>query len=279
MTDEVTKAYKDQAFINSPDARTIRMLCEYYEPRRRFFANKVFNTVVFFGSARLVDSVRAKKRLTEARAAVEGGATELAAQEDLQRAESAMDMSRYYDDAQELARRFTEWSIRRPKGKRRVIVCTGGGPGIMEAANRGAADVPGGKSIGLGISLPKEERLNPYVSDGLGFEFHYFFMRKYWFAYLAKALIVFPGGFGTLDELAELTTLRQTKKMTKHVPVVLYGTRYWNKVIDMRAMVEAGTISLGDLDLMYRCDTVDAAFDYLTGELERIEQEKAEQDE
>ena len=271
MSDEVTKAYKDQEFLNSPDARTIRMLCEYYEPRRRFYDNKVFNTVVFFGSARLVDSDRARKRLTDARAAVEGGAADLAAQEELQRAESAMDMSRYYDESRELARRFTEWSIRRPKGRRRVIVCTGGGPGIMEAANRGAADVPGGKSIGLGISLPKEERLNPYVSDGLGMEFHYFFMRKYWFAYLAKALIVFPGGFGTLDELAELTTLRQTKKMTKHVPVVLYGTQYWNKVIDMRAMVEAGTISPGDLDLMYRCDTVDAAFDYLTGELDIAE--------
>ncbi len=274
MSDEVTKAYKDQAFLNSPDARTIRMLCEYYEPRRRFFANKVFNTVVFFGSARLVDSERAKQQLVDARDAADAGNADPEAKEALHRAESAMDMSRYYDDAQELARRFTEWSIRRPRGKRRVIVCTGGGPGIMEAANRGAAEVEGGKSIGLGISLPREERLNPYVSDGLGFEFHYFFMRKYWFAYLAKALIVFPGGFGTLDELAELTTLRQTKKMTKHVPVVLYGTQYWNKVIDMRAMVEAGTISPGDLDLMYRCDTVDAAFEYLTSELDRMESDE-----
>jgi len=166
---------------------------------------------------------------------------------------------------------MTEWSMARPKGKRRLLVCTGGGPGIMEAANRGAADVERGKSVGLGISLPKEERLNPYVSDGLGFEFHYFFMRKYWFAYLAKALVVFPGGFGTLDELAELTTLRQTKKMTKHVPVVLYGTGYWNKVLNVREMAAHGTISPEDYDLMYRCDTVDAAFDYLTGELTRTE--------
>ncbi len=271
MTDEVIKAYNDPDFINSPDARTIRMLCEYYEPRRRFFANKVFNTVVFFGSARFVDSERAKERLAKARAAVDADAGDRELQEELRRSEAALEMSRYYDDAQELSRRLTEWSIQRPRGKRRVIVCTGGGPGIMEAANRGAADVPGGKSIGLGISLPREEALNPYVSDGLGFEFHYFFMRKYWFAYLAKGLIVFPGGFGTLDELAELTTLRQTKKMTKYVPVVLYGSDYWNKVIDMRAMVDAGTISPGDVELMYRCDTVDAAFEFLTTELDETE--------
>ena len=271
MSDEVTKAYRNADFINSPDARTIRMLCEYYEPRRRFFSQKVFNTVVFFGAARLVDSSRAREELVAARSAADAAAGDNAVQEQLARAESAMEMSKYYDDAQELSRRFTEWSMRRPKGKRRVIVCTGGGPGIMEAANRGAAEVPGGKSIGLGISLPREERLNPYVSDGLGFEFHYFFMRKYWFAYLAKALVVFPGGFGTLDELAELNTLRQTKKMTKPLPVVLYGSPYWKKVLNVRAMIDAGTISPEDYDLMYRCDTVDAAFEYLTTELDELE--------
>jgi uncharacterized protein (TIGR00730 family) len=271
--DEISKAYRDPDFINSPDARTIRMLCEYYEPRRRFFDQKVFNTTVFFGSARLRPQDVATAALEEARTALAASPDDPDRLEATRHAERLQEMARYYEDARELSRRLTEWSMARPKGRRRMLVCTGGGPGIMEAANRGAADVPGGKSIGLGISLPKEENLNPYVTDGLGFEFHYFFMRKYWFAYLAKALVVFPGGFGTLDELAELTTLRQTKKMTKDLPMVLYGTGYWNEVLNVRAMVEHGTISPGDYDLMFRCDTVDAAYDFLTTELERVEQE------
>jgi len=272
MTDEITKAYRNPDFINSPDARTIRMLCEYYEPRRRFYDHKVFNTVVFFGSARIRERTETRRKLDEVRRAAADAPDDPGAQEALKQWERLYDMARYYEEARELARRVTDWSMTRPKGKRRLLVCTGGGPGIMEAANRGAADVKGGKSIGLGISLPKEERLNPYVSDGLGFEFHYFFMRKYWFAYLAKALVVFPGGFGTLDELAELTTLRQTRKMTKHVPVVLYGTSYWNRVLDVREMVNHATISPTDYDLMYRCDTVEAAFEYLTGELDQLEE-------
>ena len=271
MSDEISKAYRNEDFINSPDARTIRMLCEYYEPRRRFLDNKVFNTVVFFGSARIRSNEESHEQLRLAREAAAAAPDEPDAHDAVRHWEGLRDMAKYYDDARELARRMTEWSMARPRGKRRLLVCTGGGPGIMEAANRGAADVERGKSVGLGISLPREERLNRYVSDGLGFEFHYFFMRKYWFAYLAKALVVFPGGFGTIDELAELTTLRQTKKMTKHVPVVLYGTSYWNKVLNVREMVKHCTISPGDYDLMYRCDTVDAAFDYLTAELTRVE--------
>ena len=272
MTDDVTKAYKNQDFINSPDARTIRILCEYFEPRRRFYSQKVFNTVVFFGSARLRDRETAKQLLADARSAAAASPDDSDLAKAVHAAERMHEMARYYEDARELARRMTEWSMGRPKGKRRQLVCTGGGPGIMEAANRGAADVPGGKSVGLGISLPREEKLNPYVSEGLGFDFHYFFMRKYWFAYLAKALVVFPGGFGTLDELAELNTLRQTKRMTKHLPVVLYGLDYWSKVLDVRAMVEYGTISPSDYDLMFRCDTVDAAFEYLTSELDQLEE-------
>jgi uncharacterized protein (TIGR00730 family) len=273
MGDKVEKAYRNTAFINSPDARVIRILSEYFEPRRRFLAHKVFNTVVFFGSARLRDAVEARENLERARKAAEVRPEDEELAEDLRRITRLHDMARYYEDARELARRMTEWSMSRPRGRRRVLVCTGGGPGIMEAANRGAADVKGGKSLGLGISLPKEEGLNPYVTDGLGFEFHYFFMRKYWFSYLAKGLVTFPGGFGTLDELCELTTLRQTRKMKKHMPTVLFGTDFWNEVLDVRAMVEHATISPGDYDLLYRCDTVDAAFDYLTAEIEADEKD------
>ncbi len=274
MADKAVKAYRNAAFINSPDARVIRILAEYFEPRRRFLAHKVFNTVVFFGSARIRDTVESKENLERARKAAEVRPEDEELAEDLRRITRLSDMARYYEDARELARRMTEWSMHRPRGKRRLLVCTGGGPGIMEAANRGAADVKGGKSIGLGISLPKEEGLNPYVSDGLGFEFHYFFMRKYWFSYLAKALVVFPGGFGTLDELAELTTLRQTRKMKKYMPTVLYGTEFWNEVLDVRAMVEHATISPKDYDLLFRCNSVDAAFEYLTSEIEAAERDR-----
>ncbi len=270
-TAAITKAYRNEDFINSPDARTIRMLCEYYEPRRRFYNEKVFNTLVFFGSARIRPPDVTHEQLERAREALRASPEDRDLRAAVDRAEHADDMARYYADARELARRMTEWSIQRAKGRRRYIVTTGGGPGIMEAANRGAADVERGRSIGLGISLPREEALNRYVTPELGFEFHYFFMRKYWFSYLAKGLVVFPGGFGTLDELAELTTLRQTKKITKPLPTVLYGTAYWNKVLDVRTMVEYGTISPGDYDLMYRCDTVDAAFEFLVEQLRAAE--------
>ena len=273
MNDDIKKAYRNEDFINSPDARTIRMLCEYYEPRRRFYDEKIFNTAVFFGSARILPPEVAAQQLEQRRTELAENPADDGLNKALVDAEKKVEMARYYGDAREFAKRMTEWSMTRPKGKRRIIVCTGGGPGIMQAANRGAADVEGGKSVGLGISLPHEEKLNPYVSPELGFEFHYFFMRKYWFSYLAKALVVFPGGFGTLDEMAEINTLRQTKKITKVLPTVLYGTDYWNKVLDVQAMADAGTISPKDTELMYRCNSVDAAFDYLTTELERLEEE------
>jgi len=181
-------------------------------------------------------------------------------------------LSRFYEDARELARRLTEWSMSHRRG--RYLVATGGGPGIMEAANRGAADIEDGRSVGLGISLPFEEKLNPYVTEELGFEFHYFFMRKYWFAYLAKAIVAFPGGFGTMDEFFEMQTLRQTAKIKKPLPTILYGADYWRQIIDIQSMVDWGTISERDLLLFHRSDTVDDAFEYLVSSIEQVERER-----
>jgi hypothetical protein len=184
----------------------------------------------------------------------------------LTQARRAQRISRYYADTRELARRLTEWSL--GIGHRQYAICTGGGPGIMEAGNRGAADVPGGRSVGLGISLPFEENLNRFVSPELGFEFHYFFMRKYWFAYLAKAMVIMPGGFGTMDEMFEVLTLRQTGKIKKRLPMVLFGKSYWNSIINLDSMVEWGTINEKDLLLIHQTDSVDDAFNFLTHELE-----------
>jgi uncharacterized protein (TIGR00730 family) len=177
-------------------------------------------------------------------------------------------MSKYYDAARELSRRLTEWDVAKSSG-RRYVVTSGGGPGIMEAANRGASEVDNGRSVGLGISLPFEQGVNQYVSDDLGFEFHYFFTRKYWFLYLCKALVIFPGGFGTMDELFESLTLMQTGKIKKKLPVVLFGTEYWDKVIDIEAMAEFGTISPEDIGLVHRTDSVEEAFAHLTGVLDQ----------
>ena len=252
------KAYKNLEFLNSPEARPIRILCEYEEPRRRFRHAGVEDTIVCFGSARTLPADVAEQLVADARASGDSAAIE--------DAERKLRGSRYYEDARALARKMTEWSQNR--GGREYLICTGGGPGIMEAANRGAADVEGGRSVGLGISLPFEEGLNAYVTEGLDFEFHYFFTRKYWFMYLAKALVVFPGGFGTFDELMELLTLIQTRKVTKSLPVVLFGNGYWDDVINIEKMVQWGTISAKDLDLVERCDTVDEAVAYLTARLE-----------
>jgi hypothetical protein len=191
-------------------------------------------------------------------------------QRNLKVANGRLKLGRFYDDTRELARRLTEWDMQR-KGDRRYYVSTGGGPGIMEAANRGAADVPGGRSVGLGISLPFEEKVNQYVSPELAFEFHYFFTRKYWFLYLAKAMVLMPGGFGTMDELFETLTLRQTGKIKKPMPTVLFGADYWNDVMDIDAMLRWGTISERDLLLFHRSDTVDDAFDFLVDAIESIE--------
>lgn len=247
------KAYRNQDFMMSREGRSMRILSEFIEPEARFEKENISDTIVFFGSARIRPREVAEQALASAKS--HGG--------DLARAETTLEMSRYYEDARELSRRMTEWSKAIKGRKRRFVVCTGGGPGIMEAANRGAAEAKG-KSVGLNISLPHEQQGNPHISRELEFKFHYFFMRKFWFSYLAKAVIFFPGGLGTLDEFFELMTLISTRKMGKQVPIVLFGSDYWNEVMNLDALVKFGTISPSDLDLFYRTDTVDDAFDYLT---------------
>ncbi len=275
MSDNPVKAYKNLDFLNSPQARTIRMVCEYEEPRVRFREHRVRDTIVFFGSARSRpldvaqhDLAHAEREL--ARAASDDERAALQSKVDV--ANKGLRLARYYEDCRELSRRLTEWDMNRAAA-RRYYVCTGGGPGMMEAANRGAAEVDGGKSIGLGISLPFEEGVNKYVSPELAFEFHYFFTRKYWFTYLAKAMAVFPGGFGTMDELFETLTLRQTGKIKKPMPTILFGTEYWNSVLNIQAMVEWGTISEKDLQLYLVTDSVDEAFKFLVSALEQNENE------
>lgn len=274
------KAYKNLNFLNSPQARIIRLLCEYEEPQARFLEQKVKDTIVIFGSARIKPGQEAADAVTEAEAAVAAASDELArqhAERALAQARRAQRISRYYDDTRELAHRLTEWSVSRNQagaGKKPYLICSGGGPGIMQAANRGASEVPGGRSVGLGISLPFEEKVNEYVTPELAFEFHYFFMRKYWFAYLAKAMVIMPGGFGTMDEMFEILTLRQTGKIKKQLPMVLFGKSYWDSVINLDAMVEWGVISEKDLLLMHRTDSVDDAFRFLTTSLEHIEAKK-----
>ena len=250
------KAYNNPRFLHSRDGRGLRILSEYAEPESRFARYQVADTIVFFGSARTLSREEAEKRVDSARR--HGG--------NLEAAERALSMSKYYEAARQLAYRMTEWSKTLEGSKRRFVVCTGGGPGIMEAANRGASEAAG-INVGLNISLPFEQHENPYTTRELAFEFHYFFMRKFWFTYLAKAIVVFPGGFGTLDELFENLTLVQTRKLHKPMPVVLYGSDFWNRVMDLDVMVEAGTISPEDLDLFHVADTVDDAYNYLTAEL------------
>lgn len=250
------KAYLKESFLKSSGARPLRILAEYLEPKSRFDHYQIDDTIVFMGSARLVSRAQAEAELS----AAERGAG------DLERARRRLAMSRYYEDARELARRFTEWSKQLEDPERRFVVCTGGGPGIMEAANRGAAEAKG-LNVGLTISIPIEEFDNRYVTRELSFHFHYFFMRKFWFAYLAKALLVFPGGFGTLDELFEILTLRQTRKMSKHLCIVLFGTEYWDEVINFEALIRHGTINREDLQLFHRTDSVDEAFEIVTRHL------------
>jgi uncharacterized protein (TIGR00730 family) len=260
------KAYKNSEFLNSSEARTIRILCEYEEPKRRFETHGITDTVVFFGSARTKPGDVAAEALEAAGKVHAASGADEAADAALKKAQIDLKMSRYYDEARELARRITEWSLASQKG--RFVITSGGGPGIMEAANRGAADVDGGRSVGLGISLPFEAGVNDWVTDGLDFEFHYFFTRKYWFLYLCKALVIFPGGFGTMDELFETLTLIQTDKIKKDLPIVLYGKAYWDAILNMEAMAEFGTISPGDVDLFHRVDSVEEAFAYLSSFLE-----------
>ncbi len=229
-------AYKNHEFLDSRDGRALRILSEYLHPLSHFRDAKIRDTVVFFGSARLMEDGP---------------------------------LGRYYAEARELARLVTEWSLGLEEPARRFVVCTGGGPSIMEAANRGAMDA-GGQSIGLNIGLPFEQAPNPYISPELCFEFHYFFMRKFWFAYLAKALVVFPGGFGTLDELSELLTLAQTRKLDKEIIIVLYGSSFWKEVLNFDALVRYGTISAADLNLFHYADDPQTALKILQEGLTRL---------
>jgi uncharacterized protein (TIGR00730 family) len=265
MADRVSRpsplAYQNETFLDSPDGRILRILSEYVEPLSRFRREQIQDTVVFFGSARFRSKLDAQKHLIGIEADAGPGATpqqELT----LKRALAGVDMARYYEDARRLAFLLTKWSIQIPARRHRFVVTTGGGPGIMEAANLGAHE-GGGKSIGLNINLPFEQMPNPYITPSLNFEFHYFFMRKFWFAYLAKALVIFPGGFGTMDELFEILTLAQTQKLAKKILVVIYGSEYWNRVVNFQAMVDAGTISPEDLDLFKIVDTPEEGFEYL----------------
>jgi len=250
------EAYLNEAFLGSASARPLRILSEYLEPKSRFDHYQIDDTVVFMGSARLIPREQAETELQQTER--DGG--------DVERARQRLEMSRYYEAARELARRVTDWSKALGDQDRRFVVCTGGGPGIMEAANRGASEAKG-MNVGLTISIPIEEFDNRYTTRELSFHFHYFFMRKFWFAYLAKALIVFPGGFGTLDELFEVLTLLQTRKMSKHLLVVLFGTQYWDEVINFEALIRHGTINREDLKLFHRTDSVDEAFEIITRHL------------
>jgi uncharacterized protein (TIGR00730 family) len=233
-------SYENAQFLESDDARPLRIISEYLDPMRRFREQRVHETIVFFGSARL---------------SAQGP------------------LGRFYSDARELARSITTWSMNLPSHVHRYVICSGGGGGIMEAANRGASDA-GGRTIGLNISLPHEQRPNPYITRELGFTFRYFFMRKLWFAHLARGLVVFPGGFGTLDELMEILTLAQTNKLECEVPIILYGTDYWNEIINFKALVRHGMIAQEDLGLFKFADDPATAFTLLSSALELAHSEK-----
>lgn len=261
MRTQPIKAYKDLDFINSVEARPLRILAEYMEPQLRLDKLNVQNTIVFFGSARILSNEVAKKELDLLK--------KVKNSKERERAKNLLHMSKYYEDAVLLSKMLTEWSDQNfGMTKKRFLVCSGGGPGIMEAANKGAK-LAGGQSIGFNISLPFEKNSNPYITPELNFEFHYFFTRKYWFSYLAKALVIFPGGFGTLDELAEILTLIQTQKIKKKIPILIYGKKFWNEVMNLDAMVKWGTISEKDLDLIHYSDSPKDAFNFIVEGLKK----------
>lgn len=255
---ELDPPYRDPVFMDSLPARPVRIITEYIDPLERLRREKVGDTIVMFGSARIHSRELALAQLSRLRKRKGSNSTpeHRAAVSD---AKAALDMSRYYEEARELSRKITTWAMTLGDRPRRFVICSGGGPGIMEAANRGAADA-GGKSIGLSIELPHEQRPNDYISPELSLMFHYFFMRKLWFAQLAKALIVFPGGFGTMDELWEMLTLMQTGKLHRRNLILIYGRKYWDRVLDWKHMLRCGTISRRDYALLEFADTVDEAF-------------------
>src|SRR5438477_3274548 len=258
-------AYQALDFLESAEGRPVRILSEYLEPLRRFKDQKIQDTVVFFGSARVDSRERAERALATLRArGIRVGDEHY--QAELKKTRKALEWARYYEDARELARLLTSWSMTLPSENHRFVVTSGGGPGIMEAANRGAREA-GGKTVGLNIRLPFEQGANQYITDGLHFEFHYFFMRKFWFAYLAKALVIFPGGFGTCDELFEILTLVQTDKLSKKIAVILYGREYWDHVLDLKPMAEWGAIADKDIELLQYVETPAEAFERLRAHL------------
>jgi uncharacterized protein (TIGR00730 family) len=275
-------SYQNPAFINSPDGRLVRIISEYSEPLARFRRERIQDTIVFFGSARFREQADASRELelldkpgsaTPAPEDEQPATDEEIAQgtaTDLQRrrAEAGVEMARYYEDARQLASMVTKWTQTLKGRRHRFVVTSGGGPGIMEAANRGAYEA-GGKTIGLNIRLPFEQAPNPYITPSLNFEFHYFFMRKYWFAYLAKALVVFPGGFGTLDEMFEVLTLVQTEKLAKKICIVVYGSAYWKSILNLDVLVDKGAISAQDRALFQWADTPEQAFEILKNDLTR----------
>ncbi|MCX5904578.1 MAG: LOG family protein [Proteobacteria bacterium] len=264
------KAYKNFEFLNSPDARTVRVLCEFIEPAARFRHLRVRNTIVFFGSTRITTREAAEKNLRQIEKECSSGAgPQGMLTGKFEQARRSLTMSRYYEEAVLLAEKLTQWSLSIEDPAKRFYICSGGGPGIMEAANRGAQQA-GGPSIGLNISLPFEQTPNPFQTKELSFEFHYFFVRKYWFFYLGKALVIFPGGFGTMDEMFELLTIVQTEKTKKYMPIILYGTEYWHEIINFNALVKWGTISEEDLNLFHFFDDVDSAFEFLRDELAHL---------
>jgi uncharacterized protein (TIGR00730 family) len=264
VSHEQPLGYMDPDFLESDEARPIRMLAEYLEPLRRLKEQNIQDTVVFFGSARVHSRLHATRAVARVQKRNTRHGREYAAA--LKRSRKALEWSRYYEDAREIANRLARWSLSLESPRHRFVVCSGGGPGIMEAANRGAFEA-GGKSLGFNIRLPFEQGANRYITKGLHFEFHYFFMRKFWFAYLAKALIVFPGGFGTLDEMFEIVTLAQTQKLSKQIGVFMYGREYWDEVMDLGSLAEWGAINPGDLELLKWVDTPDEAFELLRAHL------------
>ena len=310
---QADKAYLNEGFLTSPEARVIRILSEYVEPRSRMARARVKDTIVFFGSARIQSPEEAGAEVRQLENAqllakqTNSYSTEVETEleEAMRRAKMHLNLSKYYEEAVELARLLTEWSITKAaqdfekvqvaKGqiaaaqvkeqipyvnvesikthsfKQRYVICSGGGPGIMEAANRGAT-LAGGKSIGFNISLPFEQMPNSFITDELNFDFHYFFMRKFWFAYLGKALVAFPGGFGTIDELFECLTLIQTGKIRKKMPIVVYGSEFWKKIIDLEMLEFYGMISRQDLNLLHFSDSPQDAFEFIKSELSRIDE-------
>ena len=261
-------AYQDHRFLESGDARALRILSEYLEPQARLRRAGIHHTVVFFGSARIRPHDEALARLQQLESRGEEGDTANSSAA-LKRALMDLEMSKYYEDARELSRLVTGWALSLQHDSNFLVVCSGGGPGIMEAANRGASQA-GGKSIGLNIKLPAEQSPNPFISPELGFLFRYFFMRKLWFAQPARALIAFPGGFGTMDELFEMLTLLQTHKMGHRLTIVLYGSEFWKRAINFDYFLEAGTISEEDLELICFADTPEEAFTLIKEDVTRI---------